>query len=212
MNCRARVAGVCLLVLLTGCSEEHPERKSAEKVRSKAEVQRRCSAIDQALALVRERGRTDLVGTDAQCSTVDLYDCSFKVELMVELSTANAAVINEQIATIGEPCASEYRFAVKYGIEAFRDHRKLLEEAMDDTERRDDWPTTKRVSVNLWVGKVDGWSSTTSTTFAGVHASITPPIQTTSEGHTSIGGGNRVRSARRYHVAHFHRQFRAMRR
>ena len=29
----------------------------------------------------------------------------------------------------GRDCASEHRFAVKYGIEAFRDHRKLVKEA-----------------------------------------------------------------------------------
>jgi hypothetical protein len=74
------------------------------------------------------------------CWTIDTESCRIKVEMILELRSAGDGALADQVTSIGKDCSGEAKFANKYGLGAFRDHRKLLEQAEQDAadEARDD--------------------------------------------------------------------------
>jgi hypothetical protein len=136
---------MCLHPVLAGCDAKQAERKHEAQSKRQLEIANQCEVVNQVLAVVRQHGREDLAKYDLgpPCERIKKEDCDYKVELMFELSNARQAALSDQIAPLGPDCTDEQRFAVKYGIEAFRDHRKLLNDAVNDavndaTEVRDD--------------------------------------------------------------------------
>jgi hypothetical protein len=126
----------CMYVIaaLVGCDAEQAERARAEKARHETELKHQCEVLTEIIALARERGRSDLFDPDISwsCETLaDSDDCGLKVELLVELASAGRSPLATQLEAVGRDCAGEHRFALKYGMEAFRDHRKLVKEAED---------------------------------------------------------------------------------
>src|SRR5262249_46540347 len=124
----------CMIVMLVGCDAEQAERPRAEKARHEAQLKRHCDVLTEIIDVARQRGRADLFepNTSWSCETLAYSDdCGLKVELMVELFSASRPSLEQELSAIGRDCANEHRFALKYGMDAFRDHRKLLKEAED---------------------------------------------------------------------------------
>ena len=119
--------------------QEAKERKRQREAQKEAE----CAIVVEALAVASLRGREDLVDPlkgSKQCHRIYIEECPYKVELLYELGKAARRDLVEKVAKIGfEDCSEEFRFAEKYSIEAFRDHRKLLEAAVEEalSEERD---------------------------------------------------------------------------
>ena len=55
---------------------------------------------------------------------------------VVALNKANKTTLAEKIAKIGEDCTDELKFATKHGLDAFRDHRAILEVAIEEAVAR----------------------------------------------------------------------------
>jgi hypothetical protein len=125
-----------IVAALVGCDAEQAERTRTEKARKEAQVKHECDVLTGIIDLARQRGRFDLIEADASCATLDTEDCGLKVELMIELANTDHPTLQQELAGIGRYCASEHRFALKYGMEAFRDHRKLVKEAEEYAEEK----------------------------------------------------------------------------
>ena len=134
---------MCLPLSLASCDSKQSERDREAEARRQAEVARQCELVNGALAVVGQRGRKDLTVYDLgqPCERIQSDDCDYKVELMFELTKAGQAALSDQITPLGPDCAEEQKFALKYGLEAFRDHRKLLNDAVEEaTEPREPEP------------------------------------------------------------------------
>ena len=132
---------MCLHPVLAGCDAKQAERKHEAEAKRQLEIAHQCEVVNEVLAVVRQQGREDLAKYDSgrPCERIKNEDCDYKVELMFELSKATQPALSDQIAPLGPDCTDEQRFAVKYGLEAFRDHRKLLNDAVNDaTEVQED--------------------------------------------------------------------------
>jgi hypothetical protein len=135
----------------SGESEETKKKRAegAEKERlvterRKANRAQQCGLVTEALDVVAARGRADLAqlnnGVPA-CRRIEVEDCGYKVELLYELQATDRAPLTQQLEKIGDDCDRELEFATKHGLAAFRDHHKLLTEALenarDEFERSD---------------------------------------------------------------------------
>lgn len=122
--------------MLLGCDQrEHQKARAARE----AELLRQCSLTEEVITFARSLGRADLAEPNASCKTFSLQDCRVNVELLMALAKANKPDISDYIRS-NKDCGAEYQFAQKYGMDAFRDHRKLLEAAMEEAtaEAQDD--------------------------------------------------------------------------
>lgn len=115
-------------------------------VRAQARRDEQCKVVKEAELGVFLRGRIDLIQADA-CDRIR-RSCDYKVEFLFELSKSDKAYLGDSIAKIGIECGDELKFALKHGLEAFRDHRELLETAVEEAlERaREDVPRASRSS------------------------------------------------------------------
>jgi len=136
MKGRFVITAVMTFSILGGCDSNQTERDREAEARRQAEVARRCELVNGALAIVGQRGRKDLAVYDLgqPCERIQSDDCDYKVELMFELTKAGQAALSDQIAPLGPDCTEEQKFALKYGLEAFRDHRTLLNDATEPRE------------------------------------------------------------------------------
>lgn len=103
---------------------------------SQTSTAEQCAAATQALDVVAARGRADLAETRngvAGCRRIEVEDCEYKVELLYELTQADRTALAQEVGRIGTDCSRELEFAVKHGLPAFRDHYKLLTEAVEET-------------------------------------------------------------------------------
>jgi hypothetical protein len=117
---------------LVACDAEQAERTRAEKARLEVQRKHQCDLLTEIIDLARQRGRSDLFDPDTSwsCDTLAYNDdCGLKVELMVELASAGRSSLAEELRVIGRECDGEHQFALKYGMDIFRDHRKLVKEA-----------------------------------------------------------------------------------
>lgn len=95
----------------------------------------RCRVLMRALDVVGyQRHRLDLVDEKdgvPTCARPDAEGCDYAVEVEVELLQADRADLREQMHKAFGPldCGDELRFAVKYGLEAYRDARVLVAKA-----------------------------------------------------------------------------------
>ena len=143
------VCAVGLALALTGCEDKEADKRQVEAAKRKeaetAEWKRKagarraeeCRVVAVAEGEVFLQGRTDLIekinGRDS-CGRLRVEGCDYKVEFMFELNKTNRLAntsLGEKIAKIGEDCTDELSFATKHGLEAFRDHRALLEAAVE---------------------------------------------------------------------------------
>ena len=98
------------------------------RVQLRRDVQ--CKIVKEAELGVFIRGRVDLIHADA-CDRIR-RSCDFKVEFLFELSKSDKAHLGDSVAKIGVDCDDELKFALKHGLAAFRDHRELLEAAVEE--------------------------------------------------------------------------------
>jgi hypothetical protein len=123
------------------------ERIASEQYRAKRELQ--CARVTEALEVVKARGRADLAEAAnksiAACRRIEVEDCDYKVELLYELGLAGRISLANDMRKIGDDCSRQLEFATKHGLAAFRDHHKLLTEALDgardehENRRADDY-------------------------------------------------------------------------
>jgi hypothetical protein len=96
----------------------------------------RCRVLMRALDVVGfERHRLDLVGEKdgmRVCARPDAEGCSYAVEVEMELLQAGRVDLREQVRKTAFDlldCDDEVRFAIKHGLEAYRDARVLVARA-----------------------------------------------------------------------------------
>jgi type II secretory pathway pseudopilin PulG len=65
------------------------------------------------------------------CLQWELEDCTERVPLLLILDSTNPS-LSERFNKTGEDCSREKRFALRFGIEAFAEHRRLLDDAVED--------------------------------------------------------------------------------
>jgi len=94
--------------MLVGCDAEQAERVRAEKARHGAQAEHECDVLTEIIDVARQRGRSDLVDANASCTTLDTEDCTLKVELMVELTSADRPSLQQELAAIGRNCSGEH--------------------------------------------------------------------------------------------------------
>ena len=137
------LAHCCVLAsVLGGCSDEAgvrrrtTEAKVIEIKKSKAAAQ--CQSVNNVIDFLVSQGRNDLTssgeGKRLTCFEFSLLDCEKAVEAMIETDKAKSQEIRGIIESSAAPadCRAEYEFAQKFGVEAFRAHRLLLDAAVDD--------------------------------------------------------------------------------
>jgi hypothetical protein len=108
-------------------------RIAAEQYRAKRDQQ--CATVNEALAVVAGRGRTDLAQGGKNlpaCQRIESEGCGYKVELLYELRSAARTDFVQALSKIGEDCERGLEFAIKHGLAAFRDHHKILVEALEE--------------------------------------------------------------------------------
>ena len=139
---------LCIVLLgglayyLSGESEETKRERlqDAETARvaaeqHKAKRQKQCAQVTEALDIAAARGRVDLAQIKDRvpaCRRIEVEDCGYKVELLYELQLAGRTTLAQELGKIGDDCRRELEFATKHGLVAFRDHHKLLTEALDE--------------------------------------------------------------------------------
>jgi hypothetical protein len=126
----------------SGESEETKQKRAqqAEKARVAAELfkakrERQCAQVMEALEIVAARGRAGLAAADKNipaCRRIEVEDCGYTVELLYELTQAGRTTLAQEIARFGEDCSRQLEFATKHGLAAFRDHHKLLTDALEE--------------------------------------------------------------------------------
>lgn len=132
--------------MLAACDSEQAARQRANEAKAKetekARVEQECHTVQQALVILASRGRKDLTqpehGLIDVCNPFDVEGCGYKVEVMLELDAAGSIQLGERIQSIGINCQDEFKFAKRFGLEAFREHRKLLEAAVEDALAEDE--------------------------------------------------------------------------
>jgi len=127
----------CIATTLVACDPEQAERTRAERARLEAQRKHQCDVLTEIIDIARQRGRSELFDPDISwsCDALEYNDdCGLKVELMIELTSAERSSLVEELRAIGRDCDGEHRFALKYGMDAFRDHRKLVKEAEEQAE------------------------------------------------------------------------------
>jgi len=65
------------------------------------------------------------------CSQWKLESCTERVPLLLVLDAAIPS-LSEKFNKTGEDCSKEKLFAARFGLEAFAEHRRLLDEAVED--------------------------------------------------------------------------------
>ena len=161
MGMMSKVASASAIVAVTAivmvsCEDEkrvrQAKRAKIESVKAweaKLRAAEQCVTVDAALPAIIERQRIDLVerknGRDP-CTRFRLEGCDYKVEILYELSKAGRSDLESRVAKIGVDCADELKFALKHGLEAFRDHRGLLESATEDDAAREEVSRDSRSS------------------------------------------------------------------
>lgn len=116
----------------TRAAEAERARIAAEQYKAKREKQ--CAEVTAALEIVAARGRADLVKDGERtpaCRRIEIEDCGYKVELLYELTAAGRTALVQELSKIGEDCTQGFEFATKHGLAAFRDHHKILTEALE---------------------------------------------------------------------------------
>ena len=140
------VSALALALVFAGCEDKEAEKKRIEwvkrqeakaaawKARGKTHRAEQCTVVAEAEAEAFLQGRIDLIeknkGRDG-CTRLRIEGCDYKVELLFELNKANKTTLSEKLTKIGEDCTDELKFATKHGLEAFHDHRALLETAVE---------------------------------------------------------------------------------
>jgi hypothetical protein len=112
--------------------------------------------VTEALTVVASRGRADLAKDGKNrpaCERIEVEDCGYKVELFYELHAAGKPALVEALNRIGEDCKQGLEFATKHGLPAFRDHHKVLTEALErerDSREIDDYSPPPDDDVSRW--------------------------------------------------------------
>ena len=126
------IALTVLATVVAACDSKQAQierqRRAADDLMRKQE----CATMTVAIGTMRQRGRADIVEPDSSCWTIDTESCRIKVEMALELRNAGNPGLADQVMRIGKVCSGEAQFESKYGLAAFRDHRKLLEQAEQD--------------------------------------------------------------------------------
>ena len=129
----ARVIVLAVLAsAVAACDTKQAQIERQQRAAEAAKRKQECAAMTTAIATMRLRGRTDIVETDTSCWTIDTENCRIKVEMALELRSAGNPTLADQVMPIGKDCSGEAQFESKYELAAFRDHRKLLEQAEQD--------------------------------------------------------------------------------
>lgn len=101
----------------------------------------RCKILARALDVVgHERQRLDLMGPkdgSAPCQRPDAEGCRYVTEVRHELATAGRLDLSEEVGKAFLPgdCDEDLAFATKHGLPAYRDHKAIVDKAIEDTVR-----------------------------------------------------------------------------
>jgi len=132
MQCARVIALGGLAMVVASCDSKQAQMERERKAAISAKLDQDCSVMTKAIATMRQRARSDLVAADTSCWTIDTENCRIKVEMFLELNSANDPALANQVMTVGKDCSDEMQFENKYGLPVFREHRKLLEQAEKD--------------------------------------------------------------------------------
>jgi len=122
----------CIIVLATIAGWLLGSREEAETPVLVDETAERCRTLARALDVVGyQRHRPDLAQAKdgmPTCSLPDAEGCPYLVEVAFELQQADRGDLTEQVRKEWDylGCDNELRFAVKHGLEAYRDARVLV--------------------------------------------------------------------------------------
>ena len=149
------LAHCCVLAsVVGGCSDEAGVRRRTTEAKvielKRAEAAAQCQSVNKVIDFLVLQGRNDLTssreGKRLTCIEFSLLGCEKAVEAMLESDKAKSqefrAIIENSVAP--DECRAEYEFAQKFGVEAFRAHRLLLNAAVDDAvAEAEDRPTVE---------------------------------------------------------------------
>jgi hypothetical protein len=127
----------CIVVLATIAGWLLGSREEAETPVLVDETSEQCRTLARALDVVGyQRHRPDLAQAKdgiPTCSRPDTEGCSYLVEVGFELRQADRRDLAEQVRKTWAyfDCDPELRFAVKHGLDAYRDARVLIAKGND---------------------------------------------------------------------------------
>jgi hypothetical protein len=126
----------CIVVLATIAGWLLGSREEAESPVLVDETSEQCRTLARALDVVGyQRHRPDLAQVKdgmPTCARPDLEGCAYLVEVGFELLQADRQDLAAQVSKSFDvlDCSEELRFAVKYGLETYRDARVLVAKAV----------------------------------------------------------------------------------
>jgi hypothetical protein len=120
-------------------STYEPETAKRQRADPDAKYERRrqaeCKLVNEGVRIATGQSTpNESLSPQDTCETLNVYDCTIRVELLVALVESGRDDLGQQLAAIPSGCYDEYRFARRYGIDAFRAHRKLVQRALVEAE------------------------------------------------------------------------------